>query len=157
VWKYADDEEGSYAFEMQFAAGFDLSNIDAFLEDARLPADIREHLLETRQDSLHDYASGRFELAVSRFETLHARCLYYGQNLAVAPDMKLVHAFKRRQSENASGGKRLDEQQEKRLYARYLERCKNGEKYGAIKMLSADFCVSESTVKNIIKRQANLN
>lgn len=59
--------------------------------------------------------------------------------------------------ENASGGRRLSEQQERRLYDRYLERCRNGEKYGAHKELSAQFNVPVSTVKNIIERQQKLN
>ena len=94
VWQYADDSESQFAFEMVCVTGFDLSSIDNFLEDARLPADIRDHLLETRSASLHDYVSGSFDLAVSRFQTLHARCLYYGLSLAVAPDIQLVEKFK---------------------------------------------------------------
>ncbi|MDP3835039.1 MAG: hypothetical protein Q8Q82_13840 [Hydrogenophaga sp.] len=154
MWAYADQTEACYAVEMHASAGFDLPSIDAFLEDSRLPADIRDHLLETRQESLHDYANGRFELAVSKFETLHARSLYYGQNLAVAPEVRLVEAFKERQRQNASGGKRLSEQEEARLYARFRERCDNGEKYGAQKELSAQYGIPLSTVKNVIARQS---
>lgn len=59
--------------------------------------------------------------------------------------------------ENASGGRRLSEQQERRLYDRYLERCRNGDKYGALKALSAQFETPLSTVKDIIERQKRLN
>lgn len=90
AWQYHDDKEASFVFEMLMTTGIDISSIDSFIEgkEAPLPAWIVQHLAERRAEALQSYLAGNIELARSQVDALRNACLYYGQNLTVAPRMK---------------------------------------------------------------------
>lgn len=90
TWQYHDDKEASFVLEMLTTTGIDLSSIDSFIEGKEhpLPDWVAQHLAERRSEALHAYLQGHFELAQSLVDALRNACLYYGQNLAAAPDVQ---------------------------------------------------------------------
>ena len=148
----------SFAFEMWSATTFDLPSIDAFLEDPRVPADVLGHLLETREEALHAYKQGNYDHAVATFRTLHASCLYYGQNLAVKPEIQRARASQsvRLAANRANarqprpGAHRVDHYEVLKEFKRLVtERHTEGEARG---ILVSRGLASQSTIYRITKK-----
>lgn len=98
---YSVQREAEFAFEMHAVTSFDLHSIDSFLEDPRLPGDIRAALIEERQEAFHTYANGSFEVAKTQFIALHRACLFHGTAIAVRP---AVQEQKRTREARKKGG-----------------------------------------------------
>lgn len=90
AWQYHDDKEASFVFEMLMTTGIDISSIDSFIEGQEhpLPEQVAQHLAERRAEALQSYLDGKFDLAQIQVDALRNACLYYGENLTVAPRMK---------------------------------------------------------------------
>lgn len=60
-------------------------------------------------------------------------------------------AADREQKRTAGKAGKLTDSQKKRIVAKYQERVRNGQKYGAIKALAAEFKVSDKTISNTLE------
>lgn len=90
AWQYHDEKEALFVFEMLMTTGIDISSIDSFIEGKEhpLPEPLAQHLAERRSEALRAYQEGDIRLAQSLVDALRNACLYYGQNLAAAPDVQ---------------------------------------------------------------------
>lgn len=85
---YNDQDEAEFAFEMHVSTGWELHAIDNFLEDPRVPQEVRDHLIEKRLEAIHSYKQGHFELALAQFETLHLACCIQGPRIKRTEDRR---------------------------------------------------------------------
>lgn len=90
VWTYLDETEHLFAFEMWSMAGFAVENLDTFMERDTLPQDLRDELLEYRRAALHDYAQGRFDMAVLRLAVLNSECRRHGLLIGMNPLLRKI-------------------------------------------------------------------
>ncbi len=158
VWKYHDNSDAALCMHVHLHAGWEITYLDDWLNTEAVWTDRpndRLILIRLRQ-RLKGIATAKvFDNDLFKVST---DALFYAAE-AISNNVAgcTLQLLRIKHSESQSNrrkdkGKALSPQQEQRLIARYQFRVANGEKYGAVRDLAADFHTSETTVKNLLKK-----
>ena len=156
-WQYTDPAENDMVFELEAISGHELTSFDVLLNDVAQWAGYEKahaHLVGLRHDLVYKFKryfddTEAIELAVQAYWlALQAtRMQITGTTLEKAKNKHSATQSQRRRGK----GKALTPAQERRLVYQYQNRVFNGEKWGAIRELAAQFRTSETTVKTLLK------
>ncbi len=157
AWQYDDPATNDMVYELEAISGHELTSFDVLLNDlVQWAGNEKAHarLVGLRNDLAYKFKryfddTEALEMAVEIYwQTLQStRKQITGVMLEAAKIKYSATQSKRRRGK----GKALTPAQERRLVYQYQNRVFNGEKWGAIRELAAQFRTSETTVKTLLK------
>lgn len=154
AWVYDDPEVHELALLWLLERGFNLADFDDWVERSVVAPARRQELLALRARAIEAERAGNAAAVESWL-----LCLQALQELDVRQKTMLPHVeadlhYRRNQAARAKlRSAALTPAAKKRMVQQYMDRVRNGQKYGAIKALARAFGVSERTVSSIVTPQ----
>lgn len=161
VWKYHDNTQAEICLTVMALTGWEITGFDDWINTDAHWADTefqgkenRNELIQLRHrltKTFHDYNGDNYVIQLEA-ERLYAVAQWIASHIAGYKVARKYKNYADTQADRRKGkGKALTPVQEKRLVSEYQHRVSNGEKWGAIRELAAQFGTSETTVKTLLK------